>query len=220
MTKILILLLTLLIILAKIIKNIVVRGSLMKTTKADVIQTAADIADKNGLNNVSLKVVAESLNIRTPSLYNHIDSLESLLREIAHNGMKTMNERMMQAAIGKIGDDAIKSIGITYLNYMIEHPGIYETIQWATWHGTEETGKIFDNYLSLLKTLALSCNFNPTNIDEILNLLTGVLHGYTTLQLRYALSRPDEVRAALSTALDTVLTGLHQKYDQHKKEHL
>lgn len=192
----------------------------MKTTKADVIQTAADIADKNGLSNVSLKAVAESLNIRTPSLYNHIDSLESLLREIAHNGMKTMNERMMQAAIGKIGDDAVKSVGITYLDYMIEHPGIYETIQWATWHGTEETGKIFDNYLSLLKTLALSCNFNPTNIDEILNLLTGVLHGYTTLQLRYALSRPDEVRTALSTALDTVLTGLHQKYDQHKKEHL
>ena len=220
MTKILILLLTLLIILAKIIKNIVVRGSLIKTTKADVIQTAADIADKNGLSNVSLKVVAENLNIRTPSLYNHIDSLESLLREIAHNGMKTMNERMMQAAIGKIGDDAVKSVGITYLDYMIEHPGIYETIQWATWHGTEETGKIFDNYLSLLKTLALSCNFNPTNIDEILNLLTGVLHGYTTLQLRYALSRPDEVRAALSTALDTVLAGLHQKYDQHEKEHL
>jgi len=220
MTKILILLLTLLIILAKIIKNIVVRGSLMKTTKADVIQTAADIADKNGLSNVSLKAVAESLNIRTPSLYNHIDSLESLLREIANNGMKTMNERMMQAAIGKIGDDAVKSVGITYLDYMIEHPGIYETIQWATWHGTEETGKIFDNYLSLLKTLALSCNFNPTNIDEILNLLTGVLHGYTTLQLRYALSRPDEVRTALSIALDTVLTGLHQKYDQHKKEHL
>ena len=50
MTKILILLLTLLIILAKIIKNIVVRGSLMKTTKADVIQTAADISfpQRNG----------------------------------------------------------------------------------------------------------------------------------------------------------------------------
>ena len=191
----------------------------MRITKADVIHTAADIADKNGLSNVSLKVVAESLNIRTPSLYNHIDSLEALLREIAYNGMKTMNERMMQAAIGKIGDDAIQSVGQAYLNYMIEHPGIYETIQWATWHGTEETGKIFDNYLSLLKTLALSCNFNPVNIDEILNLLTGVLHGYTNLQLRYAFTKPDGVRTSLSTALDTVLAGLHQKYDQHEKEH-
>ena len=33
-----------------------------------------------------------------------------------------MNERMMQAAIGKIGDDAIQSVGQAYLNYMIEHP--------------------------------------------------------------------------------------------------
>ena len=39
----------------------------MRITKSDVIQTAADIADKNGLSNVSLKAVAQSLNIRTPS---------------------------------------------------------------------------------------------------------------------------------------------------------
>ena len=97
---------------------------------------------------------------------------------------------------------------------MIEHPGIYETIQWATWHGTEQTGEIFRNYLSLLKTLILSCDFNQTDIDEILNLLTGVLHGYTTLQLRYAFHKPEEVKAALADALDTVLLGLHQKYDQ------
>lgn len=186
----------------------------MRITKADVIQAASDIADKNGLSNVSLKAVAENLNIRTPSLYNHIDNLESLLREVAHNGMKAMNKRMMQAALGKIGDTAIKNVGIEYLNYMIEHPGIYETIQWATWHGNEETRKIFDNYLSLMKALVLSCNFKSVNVDDILNLLTGVLHGYTTLQLRYAFTKPDEVRTALSTALDTVLLGLHQKYDQ------
>jgi len=39
----------------------------MRVTKAAVIQAASDIADKDGLNNVSLKVVAEKLNIRTPS---------------------------------------------------------------------------------------------------------------------------------------------------------
>ncbi len=189
------------------------RGKPMRVTKADVIQTASNIADKDGLSNVSLKAVAESLNIRTPSLYNHIDSLESLLREVAHKGMKDMNERMVQAAIGKIGDTAIKSVGIEYLSYMIEHPGIYETIQWATWHGTEQTGEIFNNYLSLLKTLILSCDFNQTYIDEILNLLTGILHGYTTLQLRYAINKPDEVKTALANALDTVLLGLHQKYN-------
>ena len=41
----------------------------MKTTKEAVIRAASDLADEKGLNNVSLKSVAEKLNIRTPSLY-------------------------------------------------------------------------------------------------------------------------------------------------------
>ena len=185
----------------------------MRVTKTAVIQAASDIADEKGLNNVSLKVVAERLNIRTPSLYNHIENLDDLLREVAHNGMRTMNQRMAQAAIGKSGDAAIKAVAIEYLNYMIEHCGIYETIQWATWHGTDETAKIFCEYTDLLKTLILSCHFGTENVSEILNLLTGFLHGYTTLQLRYAFSDPQKVRMELTIALDTVLDGIHYKYD-------
>lgn len=41
----------------------------MRVTKAEVIKTASDIADRNGLHNVSLKAIAENLGIRTPSLY-------------------------------------------------------------------------------------------------------------------------------------------------------
>lgn len=187
----------------------------MRVTKTAVIQAASDIADEKGLNNVSLKMVAERLKIRTPSLYNHIENLDDLLRTVAHNGMRIMNQRMAQAAIGKSGDAAIQAVAIEYLNYMIEHCGVYETIQWATWHGTDETAKIFCDYTDLLKTLILSCNFGTENAAAILNLLTGFLHGYTTLQLRYAFSDPDKVRMELRMALDTVLIGLHQKYDQH-----
>ena len=74
----------------------------MRVTKAEVIKTASDMADRNGLHNVSLKAIAENLGIRTPSLYNHIGSLDELLREIAHSGMRTMNEKMIRAAIGLV----------------------------------------------------------------------------------------------------------------------
>lgn len=185
----------------------------MRVTKSAVIQAASDIADQSGLNSVSLKIVAEKLDIRTPSLYNHIASLEELLREAAHRGMKAMYERMARAAIGSSGDEAIKAVSIEYLNYMIEHPGVYETIQWATWHGTDETAELFGNYAELLKTLIRSCHLKTEKTDEILNLLTGVLHGYTTLQLSFALKEPEKVRASLTEAIDTVLLGVRQKYE-------
>lgn len=54
----------------------------MRVSKALVIETASQIADEQGLNSLSLKAVAEKLNVRTPSLYNHIESLDDLLREV------------------------------------------------------------------------------------------------------------------------------------------
>ena len=185
----------------------------MRVTKAAVVQTTSDIADREGLGSISLKTVAEALNIRTPSLYNHIAGLEDLLREVAHNGMRTMNERMCRSAIGKSGDMAIKSVGVEYLNFMIDHPGVYETIQWAMWHGNDETAIIYGDYTTLLATLIRSINLKAPKVDEILNLLTGMLHGYTTLQLRSAFNNPEETRKGLCDAMDTVLLGVHQKYD-------
>lgn len=184
----------------------------MGVTKEAVIQAASDIADMDGLNKVSLKAVAEKLNIRTPSLYNHIASLDDLLREVAHNGMRTMNDHMLHAAVGSSGDTAIKAVGTAYFRYLIAHPGIYEIIQWAHWHGNGETTAIFDNYKALMLKVILSCNFKTQKTDEILSLLISILHGYSSIELGKALTDPKEALEGLSNSLDIVLLGLHSKY--------
>lgn len=184
----------------------------MRVTKEAVIQAASDIADTEGLNRLSLKVVAERLNIRTPSLYNHIDSLDDLLREAAHRGMRTMNEQMMHAAIGSSGDTAIKAVSIAYFRYTIAHPGIYEIIQWANWHGNSETTAILGNYKALLLKLIVSCEFKTQETDGILSLLMSMLHGYSTLELGKGIMDPEEAIKGLANSIDIVLTGLHSKY--------
>ena len=148
------------------------RGALCVFQKRWVIETACQIADEQGLNSLSLKAVAEKLNVRTPSLYNHIESLDDLLREVAHKGMRSMNEQMAQELLESPGDTALKGVSVEYLNFIIEHPGVYETIQWATWHGTEETAQIFGNYIKILSTIISSYNFPSESTNEILNLFT------------------------------------------------
>lgn len=184
----------------------------MRTTKEIVIQTASEIADRDGLSGVSLKAVAAMLQIRTPSLYNHIDSLEELLREVAHTGMREMNNQMTQAAVGISGDAAIQAIGIAYLRFMIAHPGVYETIQWASWHQNSQTKQLFSDYHSLLEKLVLSCGLSIADSGLIVRLLEGFLHGYTTQQLGRALANPDAITLDMASALDIVLLGIHQRY--------
>jgi AcrR family transcriptional regulator len=180
----------------------------MRLTKDDVITTASKIADEQGLDQVTLKAVAENLSIRTPSLYNHIGSLDDLLRDIAHRGMREMNAQMTQAAIGVSGTEAVKAVSLAYFNYLIEHPGVYEIIQWAGWHGNTETTAIFSEYRSLLEKIVLSCNLKKTDTGAIIDLLTGFLHGYCTLQLGNALNDRDAATKKIATAVDTVMRGI------------
>lgn len=184
----------------------------MRVSKSLVIETASQIADEQGLNCLSLKAVAEKLEVQTPSLYNHIESLDDLMREVAHQGMRSMNEKMAQAAIGKAGDAAMKSVGVEYLNFVIQHPGVYETIAWATWHGTDETAQIFENYLKILSIILLSCEFPPESTDEVVNLFAAFLHGFTTMHVRTAFSDPQKVADELCNAIDTISLGIREKY--------
>lgn len=178
----------------------------MKITKEIVVDTASKIADKNGLNAISLKNVADALLIRTPSLYNHIESLDGLLREVAHKGMRSMNEKMAESAIGKSGVQALDALGVAYLDFMIEHPGVYETIQWAAWHNNEETDKIYSEYILLLKRVVDAFDFNEKK-DDVINALAGLLHGFTTTQLKYVFTNPDSVRKNLCIALEALIKG-------------
>lgn len=49
--------------------------------------------------------------------------------------------------------------------------------------------------------------------NEILNMLTGIIHSYTTLQLKCAFSNPDKVRNDLCDALEVLLTGIQMNYN-------
>lgn len=183
----------------------------MSIKKEDVIAIASKIADEKGMYGVSLKVVAERLQIKTPSLYNHIESLDELLREIAHKGMREQNDRMMRSAVGKSGEDAIQAVGLIYLQYVVEHPGVYEVTQWATWNGSEETLTIFEQYKDLLRTLIATCNIEKEKQKDALELIMSVLHGYITFQLRYAFKDLPKVQAGLERAIHTSLIGLLTK---------
>ena len=52
-----------------------------RLTKLAVVQAAAEMLNEEGAGDLSLNRLAERLQIRTPSLYNHVDGLPGLQRE-------------------------------------------------------------------------------------------------------------------------------------------
>lgn len=50
--------------------------------KETVIRKAAELANEIGYDKITLKLLAEHLNVQPPSLYNHIKGIEELQKEI------------------------------------------------------------------------------------------------------------------------------------------
>lgn len=66
--------------------------------KEEIILTTLDLASKYGLKSLSMSQNADSVGIKKPSLYNHFDSKEELIREI-YEYIRSNYEKINQLAI-------------------------------------------------------------------------------------------------------------------------
>jgi len=105
-------------------------------TKEIVVQAAADLLNSEGRDALSLNRLAEKLDIRTPSLYNHVDGLPGLMRELSILNARNLAERLSDAAIGQSGSAAVMSIMQVYRIYIKEFTGLYLSTLRAS--GTQE----------------------------------------------------------------------------------
>ena len=75
-----------------------------------IIETSAILSNKIGLENLSLKMIAEELGIKSPSLYNHVSSLDEIKERLMIYGWKQMEERIIDSAVGVAGYEALKNM--------------------------------------------------------------------------------------------------------------
>jgi AcrR family transcriptional regulator len=91
-----------------------------------IIESAAEIADQHGMQEVTLANLAKKLAIRPPSLYNHFDGLSGLRKKLAVYGYKLLYAELVNAAVGRAGEEAIIELSKAYMYFARSHPGIYE----------------------------------------------------------------------------------------------
>ncbi len=94
-------------------------------TPESVIDGAARIADAEGLDAVTLARLATELGVRPPSLYKHVDGLDSIRRGLALRGIEEANRRLQRATIGKSRDDALFALADAYWQFARDRPGLY-----------------------------------------------------------------------------------------------
>ena len=99
--------------------------------KKTIIEAAANMADERGIANVTLKVLATELGVKSPSLYKHFSGgLDELNKELMLYGWRLLEADITRAAIGKSKDNAVRAICLAYREFVAKHKGVFEAMQW------------------------------------------------------------------------------------------
>jgi AcrR family transcriptional regulator len=98
-------------------------------SREKVVAVAAEVADHDGIDAVTLTRVAEELGCHVTSLRNHVTTIAELHRHMALLGVAELKESIWEAAVGRSGEDALRRIAAAYRHYGEQHPGLAQAIR-------------------------------------------------------------------------------------------
>jgi AcrR family transcriptional regulator len=138
---------------------------------------------------LNLSRLAVILGIQTPSLYNHIDGLPGLRRELALFSVRSLDESLREAALGKSGEEGLFSIAQAFRAFIKANPGLYPFSLRSSGVEKEATGHL-DSELEEAEervvdvAVAVVRSFGLTGDDAVhaVRGLRAIVHGFSTLE--------------------------------------
>jgi AcrR family transcriptional regulator len=181
--------------------------------KMSVLKAAADLVDQEGFEQLSLASLAKKLQIRAPSLYNHVQGLPGLKKELACYAIRKLKEELAEAAIGKSGEEALYSIGIAYVSFVRRHPGLYEATMGAPDPLDTDVQAAGNEIVALLLRVLEPYRLDRENALHTVRGLRSIVHGFASLELKKGFNMNLDTDETLTHILSTYLTGLRTKFN-------
>jgi AcrR family transcriptional regulator len=151
-----------------------------------VVDAAVALLNEGGVDALTINGLARKLGIQPPSLYNHIDGLHGLYRELSLRNARLLGERLSQAAIGKSGAQAVAALAEAYRDYIKANPGLYLASLQASGNRAEPDAELGLAERRVVEVcLAVLASFGLEGEDGLhaVRGLRSLVHGFATLEM-------------------------------------
>ena len=180
-------------------------------TREQLISVAGQLADANGLEHLTLAQVAERLGIRIPSVYNHVDGLPGLRRELSILGGRQIMEKINRAAIGKSADEAVMAVAQAFRRYAMEHHGLYAASVRAPAADDLEAQQFGREIVDVVLAVLEPYQLGETDAIHAVRGLRSIIHGFVMLEQAGGFGMPIDREESFLFLIETFLVGLHAR---------
>ncbi|WP_420119850.1 TetR/AcrR family transcriptional regulator [Nakamurella sp.] len=177
-------------------------------SRAQLAGRAAELADANGWDRLTLADVAASFEVRLPSLYKHVGSVAELRRDVAVLGARDLLAALTAAVVGRSGTPALQAMAGAYRDFATRCPGRYAASVVAPAPHDAEHLDVAARLVDLLG--AVLAEFGVTGDDAIhaIRALRALLHGFVALEAAGAYAMPLDLDVSYRRMVDAFAAGL------------
>jgi AcrR family transcriptional regulator len=173
-----------------------------------VVDAAAGIADAEGLEAVTLARVAGELGVRAPSLYNHVDGRDDVLRAIAVRGVRELTSALRQAAVGRSSADALTAAARAYRAYARAHPGRYAATVAAPTRGDEEHRAAASEAVDVMLAVMRGWDLEGDDAIHAVRAFRSAVHGFVAIEAADGFGMAVDVDASFDRLVASLAGGL------------
>jgi AcrR family transcriptional regulator len=147
-----------------------------------LVDAAAALADREGLQAVTLARLAADAGVRPPSLYAHVDGLDDVRRRLAARGARELAAALRQAAVGRSRGDALRALADAYRDHARRHPGTYLAAQRAPAAGDPEAGAAAAETVAVVAAVLAGYALEGDDAIHAIRGVRAALHGFAMLE--------------------------------------
>lgn len=168
----------------------------------------AELADRDGFEQVTISAVARHFDVAVPSLYSHVKNSRDLETRISLLALTELADRAAEAVAGRSGRDALTAFADTYREYAHTHPGRWTATR-AHLDPDAATIAASRRHSELMRAVLRGYDLEPDDETHAIRLLGSVFNGFASLESRggFAHSAPDSQESwmRILDALDALL---------------
>jgi AcrR family transcriptional regulator len=187
------------------------RKARVRLDKNAVVKAAVDLVNAEGVEALTLSRLAEELGIQTPSLYNHVEGLPGLQRDLAVMNAKLLADRLNEAAIGKSGPELFMQASQAYRDYVKEYPGLYmSTLRSSGSQPMQDEALQHEEGRALKVGMAMMASLGLQEDDAIhgLRAFRSTVHGFATLEVAGGFGMPLDCDESFRRIVSALVAGL------------
>ena len=182
-----------------------------KVDKDAVLKGAVEIINGEGIESLTMTRLAEHLGIKIPTLYNHIDGLPTLMRELSLLSVNVLNDRLNAALLGKSGPQAVLDTAQAYRSWVKEAPDLYLLGQHYVSAQSAEDLEVAEAQERLIRVaLSVVASFGLSGDDALhaVRALRSLAHGFATLEVAEGFGIPLDCDESFRRLIQMFITSL------------